>query len=58
MEDAEEVDEWELIAQMIKRAQQSGMLVEVIHAFWAETKRGEELAKACWNALYEWDCLD
>jgi len=51
-----DVGEWDSVARMIKQAEQCGLLVEVIHSFGEEMKRGEKLEQACWNALYEWDC--
>lgn len=47
--------EYKSINKMIDKAQEQGLLVEVIYSFGISMKEGEDVHDACVQALYEWD---
>lgn len=53
--DREEIDELEAVDRMVKRAEEQGMLVEVISTFGSERASGATVQEAAFSALYEWD---
>ena len=52
--DKKTADEMSTVAAMIKRAEQEGLLVEVIWTL-AQSNYGTAQEK-CYHALHEWDC--
>ena len=48
-------EEMTAISNMIDRASNEGLLVEVIWSFSRESK-DDSIKTRCFHALYEWDC--
>lgn len=52
----EDVEEYEAIRNMINRANEEGLIVEVVHYFGMFRESGDSVEEAAAAALYEWDC--
>lgn len=47
----------EAVAQMVKLAEENGLLVEAVLFFGHEREHGADTQNACAAALYEWDLI-
>lgn len=56
MDDEQRQLDFEAIAEMISRAGDRGLLVEVIYFAMSDPTKDLEVSEKCMDALNEWDC--